>query len=127
MGSPLMFLLAFEIYLSRGSRSFATCLPPLLLFWVSLCSGINFGLPPFLNFWVEVSLFSIQARLWVCALLPLIATAFLSFLYCILFYVLACGGPASFQPQLRFSALSYLPSLVFLFLFPLFSPCLLTS
>lgn len=52
--SPLMFLLAFELYLSSGSRSFASCYSrsasPSLLLCLSLCSGINFGLPPFLNF-----------------------------------------------------------------------------
>jgi len=128
--SPLIFLLAFELYLSSGSRSFASCfsrsMPPLILFWVSLCSGINFGLPPFLNFWVEVSLFSIQGRLWVSSLLPLIATAFLSFLFCILFYVLACAGPASSLLQLPHSSFLFFPSLMLLFGFPFLGPSLLT-
>jgi len=59
--SPLLFLLAFELYLSTGSRSFIcghnSSVSAGLLLAISLCAGLNFGLPPFLNFWVEVSLF----------------------------------------------------------------------
>lgn len=61
--SPLMFVLAFILYQSSGSRSFiyghTRSISCGLLFLTSLCSGLNFGLPPFLNFWVEVSLFRV--------------------------------------------------------------------
>merc|ERR1712212_929253 len=97
--SPILFVLAFELYLSTGSRSFIcghhSSAPSGLLLAISLCAGLNFGLPPFLNFWVEVSLFSVLGSTWVSSLIPLIFTAFLSFLFSILFYVLTCGGSVS--------------------------------
>jgi len=115
--SPLLFILAYELYLSVGSRNFvygfSGTVPATLLFAISICFGINFGLPPFLNFWVEVSLFSLQGYLFTVSLLPLIFTAFLSFLYSIFFYVLACGGPSSCQLQLIHSVYIYIPSLFF--------------
>jgi len=64
--SPLLFLLAFELYLSSGSRSFVcghnSSVGVGLLLAISVCAGLNFGLPPFLNFWVEVSLFAVQGQ-----------------------------------------------------------------
>jgi len=52
--SPILFLLAFELYVSSGSRSFMYChtssLAGLLLRIICVFSGLNFGLPPFLNF-----------------------------------------------------------------------------
>jgi len=64
--SPLLFLLAFELYLSTGSRSFICGLNSSVgvghLLALSVCAGLNFGLPPFLNFWVEVSLFAVQGQ-----------------------------------------------------------------
>merc|ERR1719187_2391490 len=114
--SPLIFSLAYELYLARGRRSFvlghASSVSASLLLAVGLCSGLNFGLPPFLNFWVEVSLFSIQGCLWSFSLFPLMITAFLSFLYSILFYVLACGGPSSFTLQLSSNIYFYTPATI---------------
>jgi len=114
--SPLIFSLAYELYLSSGSRSFVyghtSSVSLTLLLAVSLCSGLNFGLPPFLNFWVEVSLFSIQGCLWSLSLIPLMVTALLSFLYSILFYVLACGGPSSLSLQLNSSIFIYTPAII---------------
>lgn len=127
--SPLMFLLAFELYSSTGSRNFiyghSRSVSMGLLLAISLCSGLNFGLPPFLNFWVEVSLFSLQGRLWSLSLLPLILTAFLSFLYSILFYLLSSGGPCS--PILQLGSIIYIfrPSLVFSFVLTFSSSVLL--
>lgn len=113
--SPLIFSLAYELYLSRGRRNFVyghtSSVSISLLLALSLCSGLNFGLPPFLNFWVEVSLFSLQGCLWSLSLLPLMLTAFLSFLYSILFYVLACGGPSSFTLQLNNTLFIYAPAI----------------
>ena len=111
--SPLLFILANELYLVFGSRSFVnghSCsVSSSLLLAISLCFGLNFGLPPFLNFWVEVSLFSLQGCVFSLSLLPLILTAFLSFVYCVLFYVLSCGGPCSALPQLLPSLYIYIP------------------
>lgn len=115
--SPLLFVLAYELYLAFGSRCFiyghTSSVSASLLLAISLCFGLNFGLPPFLNFWVEVSLFGLQGCIFSLSLLPLILTAFLSFIYSIFFYVLACGGPSS---PLRHSIQSlyiYFPSLFF--------------
>jgi len=110
--SPFLFILAYELYLCSGSRSFlyglssSASLPSL---WIlGFCCGLNFGLPPFLNFWVEVSLFSVQGGLWSLSVLPLVVVAFLSFLYSIFFYVLSCGGPAR---PLSCCTVSYYPYL----------------
>lgn len=115
--SPLLFALANELYLAFGRRSFVyghfCSVSSSLLLAISLCFGLNFGLPPFLNFWVEVSLFSLQGYLFTLSLLPLIFTAFLSFVYCIFFYVLACGGPCSSLIQLPQPLYIYIPSIFF--------------
>jgi len=115
--SPLLFVLAFELYQAFGSRNFVCghfcSVSSSLLLATSLCFGINFGLPPFLNFWVEVSLFSLQGSIFSFSLLPLMLTAFLSFVYCIFFYVLACGGPSSSLLQHFSSLYIYIPSLFF--------------
>jgi len=113
--SPLLFILAYELYLSTSSRSFtyghsSSVSPPLLLA-IRLCFGLNFGLPPFLNFWVEVSLFSLQGYIFAFSLLPLILTAFTSFCYCAFFYVLSCGGPGSSSLGLTHSLFIYFPSI----------------
>lgn len=127
--SPLIFSLAYELYLSRGRRNFVyghtSSVSISLLLAVSLCSGLNFGLPPFLNFWVEVSLFSLQGCLWSLSLFPLMLTAFLSFLYSILFYVLACGGPSSFTLQLNTTLFTYTPAIILSLILAFSSPILL--
>jgi len=52
--SPLLFVLAFEVYASTGSRCFvhghSSSLAGGLLLLISVCFGLNFGLPPFLLF-----------------------------------------------------------------------------
>lgn len=127
--SPSIFFLANEIYRSSGSRNFlyghTTSVALGLLFVLRFCSGLNFGLPPFLNFWVEVSLFSLQGSLWSLSLIPLIFTAFLSFLYSILFYVLARGGPSSVNLGLSSSFFGFLLPLTFSFLLSFSSSVLL--
>ena len=127
--SPLMFILAFELYQSSGSRSFvlghASSIGVCLLFATGLCSGLNFGLPPFLNFWVEVSLFSVVGYSFSLAILPLMITAFATFLYSILFYVLACGGPSAFTLHIDSSLYIFLPSVSLSFLLSLSSSSLL--
>lgn len=97
--SPLLFLLAFELYLRTGSRNFifghCCTIPVSLLFVLCLCSGINFGLPPFISFWVELTIFGVLGS--YCSLFLVLAflTAWLSFLYSISFYVLSSGGRSS--------------------------------
>jgi len=94
--SPLIFILSFELYLRTGSRNFIFghryTTPLSLLFVLSLCSGLNFGLPPFISFWVEVAMFGLLGSYCSLFLLSAMLTAFLSFLYSISFYVFSCGG-----------------------------------
>jgi len=60
--SPYLFILANELFLRTGSRSFSLAYysnaPSWLLLFLCLYWGLNFGLPPFLPFWVEVSYFN---------------------------------------------------------------------
>lgn len=127
--SPLLFVLAYELYSSSLRRAFvhfhSSSVSASLLLAISLCFGLNFGLPPFLNFWVEVSLFSCQGYIFALSLLPLILTAFLSFAFCACFYVRACGGPCSSLVQLVSSLYIYFPS-IFFSLTLSFSPSLLS-
>jgi len=127
--SPSIFFLANEVYRCSGSRSFihgyTSSVALGLIFVLRFCSGLNFGLPPFLNFWVEVSLFSLQGSLWSLSLIPLILTAFLSFLYSILFYVLARGGSSSSAVGLSSSFYGFLLPLSFSFLLSFCSSVLL--
>ena len=115
--SPLLFVLAYELYRSSLRRAFvhfhSSSVSASLLLAISLCFGLNFGLPPFLNFWVEVSLFSLQGYIFSMSLIPLILTAFLSFAYCAFFYVSACGGPCSSGVIHESSLYIFLPSIFF--------------
>jgi len=65
--SPYLFILANELYLRTGSRSFSLAYysnaPSWLLVFLCLYWGLNFGLPPFLPFWVEVSYFNVVGGL----------------------------------------------------------------
>jgi len=128
--SPLIFLLAYELYLASGSRSFSSCykrsFSPCLLLLMGLISGLRFGLPPFLGFWVEVCTFKMLSSLWVLALVPLLVSSFFSYLYSILFYVLSVGGPASFSVPLVCSLYPFIPGPILLFGLPLFCTSLFT-
>lgn len=74
--SPLMFLLAYELYLITSSRSFlyghVSSLSFGLLLFTSLFCGLNFGLPPSLSFLSEVALFGSIGSATVLCLLPLV-------------------------------------------------------
>jgi len=52
--SPVLFVLAYELYLATGSRCFAhyssSSLPMSFIGLIGAFAGLNFGLPPFLNF-----------------------------------------------------------------------------
>jgi len=115
--SPLLFILAYELYLCSGSRSFlyglsrSASFSSLLI--LGLCCGLNFGLPPFLNFWVEVSLFSVQGGLWSLSVPPLVAVAFLTYLFSIFFYVLSCGGSPGPYFSGSVNTYCYLPPVFF--------------
>jgi len=94
--SPILFLLAHELYLCSGSRSFfyghVSSLSFGLLFFLCLFTGFNFGLPPSLSFFSEIAIFgSMGASSFLC-LLPLGLTSWLGFLYSIIFYVRSMGG-----------------------------------
>jgi len=110
--SPLLFILAYEMYLCSGSRSFlyglSSSFSSCSLWILGFCCGLNFGLPPFLNFWVEVSLFRVQGGIWSLSVLPLVVVAFLTYLYSIFFYVVSSGGPARPFSCRPLSSLPYL-------------------
>jgi len=97
--SPYLFILANELFLLFGSRSFIHAYysnaPSWLLLFLCLFWGLNFGLPPFLPFWVEVSYFNTVGSLFVSSFLPLATASFLSFLYCSWFYIRSVGGGSS--------------------------------
>lgn len=118
--SPTIFVLASDYYKLLHSRCFVhgykSSAPATLLLATATCSGLNFGLPPFLNFWVEVLLFTIVGYVWSFSLFQLILISFLSFIYCILFYVFTCGGPKSFSSTDVSSSYVFIPPLVFSFL-----------
>jgi len=128
--SPLLFLLAYELYLSCGTRSFASCharsFSSCHLLLIGLFSGLNLGLPPFLGFWVEVCTFKMQSSLWVLALVPLLVSSFFTYLYSILFYILSVGGPVSLSMPLVGSLYPFIPGPTLLFGLPLVCTCLIT-
>merc|ERR1712212_894810 len=80
--SPLIFLLAYELYLITSSRSFL----------YGHVSSLSFGLPPSLSFLSEVALFGSIGSATVLCLLPLVLSCWLGFLYCISFYIRSMGG-----------------------------------
>jgi len=128
--SPLIFILANELYLSCGSRSFSSCyassFSSCLLLLIGLISGLSFGLPPFLGFWVEVCTFKMLSSLWVLAMVPLLVSSFFSYLYSILFYVLSVGGPLSASLPLVTSLYPFITGPTLLFGLPLVCTCIFT-
>jgi len=95
--SPLLFILAFELYTSNSSRRFihahSSSLSSPMLFLIAILCGLSFGLPPSLGFWVEVSLFRCLGVVFSSSLLLLGISSFLVFLYCLRFYVSSVAGP----------------------------------
>jgi len=128
--SPLLFALSNEVYQASGSRCFilihSSCSCTRLLLSLSLFSGLNIGLPPFINFWVEVGLFCVMCSWFMLSGLFLAATAFLTFLYSMSFYVFSVGGPSGPGFGHRFYQQNGLPSLIFCLLSPLCSSLFLT-
>jgi len=118
--SPLLFLLASEIYVCNGSRSFLSAhyssLSATLHGCLVACFGLNFGLPPSLGFFVEVTLFSSIGSVIFCSLFLLGISAFLGFLFCIKFIVASVSGPVSATIGIVAQFLCYLPGLIFCFL-----------
>merc|ERR1712212_905956 len=82
--SPILFLLAHELYLC--SLCFG------LLFFLCIFTGFNFGLPPSLSFFSEIAIFGSMGSSTVLCLLPLGLSSWLGFLYSISFYTRAMGG-----------------------------------
>jgi len=96
LSSPILFLLAHELYLCSSSRSFlyghVSSLAFGLLFFLCIFSGFNFGLPPSLSFFSEVAIFGSMGASSVLCLLPLGLSSWLGFLYSISFYTRCMGG-----------------------------------
>jgi len=94
--SPILFILAHELYLCSGSRSFSyghvSSLSFGLLFFLCIFTGFNFGLPPSLSFFSEIAIFGSMGASSVLCLLPLGLTSWLGFLYSISFYTRRMGG-----------------------------------
>jgi len=120
--SPLLFLLAHELYLCNSSRSFlcahSSSLPPAFFVVLVLCLGINFGLPPSLGFCVEVCLFSSLGSYISSSLIFLCLSSFFCFLYCAFFVINASSGPASPKIFCVVTLFIYLPSLFYCFVSP---------
>jgi len=120
--SPLIFVLAWELYHFSGSRSFILCwrspVSPSLLLMLCVCSGINYGLPPFVNFWVEVSVFQFMGSVMWLSLLPLGLSAFFGFLFSAFFYVFGAGGAKSPNVQTSEFYFLYLPPVAYSLLLP---------
>jgi len=121
--SPLLFILAFELYTSNSSRRYihahSSSLSSPILFLIALLCGLSFGLPPSLGFWVEVSLFRCLGGIFSTSLLPLGTSSFLVFLYCLRFYVSSvAGSPNSSRATLRLLIL-YIPGSILSLLLPL--------
>lgn len=112
--SPLLFLLAYELYLCSSSRSFlyghVSSLSFSLLIFTGLFCGLNFGLPPSLSFLSEVALFGSIGSASVLCLLPLVLSCWLGFLYCISFYIRSMGGGGCTYSFTLGSVYVYLPS-----------------
>ena len=123
--SPLLFILAFELYSSNSSRRYihahSSSLSSPILFLIALLCGLSFGLPPSLGFWVEVSLFRCLGVVFSTALLLLGISSFLVFLYCLRFYVSSVAG--SFDSSIATLRLLYLyiPGLFLSLLLPISS------
>jgi len=96
LSSPILFLLAHELYLCSSSRSFfyghVSSLSFGLLFFLCIFTGFNFGLPPSLSFFSEIAIFGSMGASSLLCLLPLGLTSWLGFLYSISFYVRSMGG-----------------------------------
>lgn len=120
--SPLLFVLAHEVYLASARRCFvhghASALTSSLLGVLSLSTGISFGLPPFLGFWVELSLFGRIGVSMLTLVLPLGVSTFLGFLYSVSFLIRSCGGGLSPALESGSAIYVYLPFMVFSLLAP---------
>ena len=118
--SPLLFVIAYELYLASARRCFIyghnSPISSSLLAILSLLCGLSFGLPPFLPFWVELSLFGALGTRMLSLVFPLCLSTFLVYLYSISFLVRSCGGVCSSSVGCVSWVYVFLPS-VFLSLF----------
>lgn len=118
--SPMLFRLAYTVYISKSSRSWLHChsfaVSPLLLLVIGIYWGLNFGLPPSLSFYLEVLLLRSLGSVSLLSCIPLLMVAFLVFVFSILFYVQAVAGPPSFYLGPTQACLVSAPGLVFSFL-----------
>lgn len=113
--SPLLFFLAFEIYVLSGRRSFivgfnsSACTG--LSFFLGIFIGVSFGLPPTLGFWVEVCLFCTMHSFFSCSVLVLSVSSFFRFVFSVLFYILSLGGSPSSNAGCKSCYYALLPGL----------------
>lgn len=115
--SPMLFRLAYCVYVSTSSRSWLNChsfaVRPLLLPVIGLYWGLNFGLPPSLSFYLEVLLLRSLGAVSLLSCIPLLLGAFLAFVFSILWYVQAVAGPSSPSAVPTISYLGITPGIVF--------------
>lgn len=97
--SPLLFSVAYILYVSKSSRSFSeafiSSLNSFILLFMALVTAINSSLPPFLNFFVEVRLFATMGCVFPFSIFALALTAFFSLVFSLYFFVRAVAGPYS--------------------------------
>lgn len=121
--SPMLFRLAYSVYISNSSRSWLNChsfaVSPALLLAIGLYWGLNFGLPPSLSFYLEVLILRSLGSVSLLSCIPLLIVAFLAFVFSILFYVRAVAGPPSSHSCPTLCWLSFAPGLFFSFLLSL--------
>lgn len=94
--SPLLFGLAFLLYVKRHTRILAHnrggLSTPILCFIAFSLLSVNMGLPPFINIWSEVILFCAVSSVTVRFLPFLLITAFLGVLYNLVLYIFIVHG-----------------------------------
>ena len=121
--SPVLFLIAYEIYLSTTSRSFIVMhrisITSSYLLVVAAFSGLNLGLPPSLGFWVELALVEALGSIWYSRLFPLVLVSYFAFVFSLFLYLRSCGGPLGAYSLTNTNLYPYLPSFVYSLILPL--------
>ena len=94
--SPLLFALAYQLYLASHRRMLTAnrgrLSTPLAVMGLFSLLAVNIGVPPFLNLWREVLIFAGLLAYAAHALWVLLPVAFLSALYNLFIYVRVVHG-----------------------------------
>lgn len=97
--SPLLFALAYQLYLASHRRMLTAnrgrLSTPLAVLGLFTLLAVNMGVPPFLNLWREVLIFARLLAYAAHALWILLPVAFLSALYNLFIYVRVVHGKES--------------------------------